>query len=313
MSTADHNHNQHHHHEHHSTSGKRLGFVIFLNITITVAQAIGGLFSGSLSLLSDALHNASDVLAMFISYIANRLVSRQATPQKTFGYKRAEILAALINAVMLIAIGLNLVYQAVLRLSGQGEIEPIDSGIVMGLALLGVLVNGGSILALYRNSRQNLNMRSAYLHLAGDFLTSVAVFVGGVIMYFYQVYWLDSLLTVFIAFYLVYASWQILMSSLAIVMQFAPSHLDLGEIEREILLNPEIANIHHIHLWQISDRDIHFEGHISFKDNLSLGKITLILEQIQRQLRGKFAIHHIILQPEYEPDCDANLIKNPDF
>lgn len=312
MSTAHHNHNQHHHHEHHSTSGKRLGFVIFLNITITVAQAIGGLFAGSLSLLSDALHNASDVLAMFISYIANRLVSRQATPQKTFGYKRAEILAALINAVMLIAIGFNLIYQAILRLSGQREIEAIDSGIVMSLALLGVLVNGGSILALYRNSRHNLNMRSAYLHLASDFLTSVAVFVGGLMMYFYQVYWLDSLLTIFIAIYLVYASWQILKSSLAIVMQFAPSHLDLGEIEEEILQNSEIANVHHVHLWQISDLDIYFEGHLTFKNNLSLSKIALVLEQIQQQLRDKFSIHHITLQPEYEPDCDENIIKNPD-
>ncbi|MEA5470701.1 cation diffusion facilitator family transporter [Spirulina sp. 06S082] len=312
MSTAHHNHNHHHHHGHHSTSGKRLGFVIFLNITITVAQSVGGLFSGSLSLLSDALHNASDVLAMFISYIANRLVSRQATPQKTFGYKRAEILAALINAVMLIAIGFNLIYQAILRLSGQREIEAIDSGIVMGLALLGVLVNGGSILALYRDSRHNLNMRSAYLHLAGDVLTSVAVFVGGLMMYFYQVYWLDSLLTIFIAIYLVYASWQILKSSLAIVMQFAPSHLDLGEIEAEILLNPEIANVHHVHLWQISDRDIHFEGHLTFKENISLSKISSTLGQIQQQLKNKFSIHHITLQPEYEPNCDANLIKNPD-
>lgn len=302
----------HHHHEHHSSSGKRLGFVIFLNIIITVAQIIGGLFAGSLALLSDALHNASDVLAMFISYIANRLVSRKATQEKTFGYKRAEILAASINATMLIAIGLNLVYQAILRLLGRGELESIDSGIVIGLSLLGVLVNGGSILALYRDSRHNLNLRSAYLHLASDVLTSVAVFVGGLMMYFYQVYWVDSLLTIVIAIYLVYASWQILKSSLAIVMQFAPAHLDLREIQTAILENPEIANVHHVHLWQISDRDVHFEGHLSFKENLSLNKITVTLEQIQQQLREKFAIHHITLQPEYEPDCDANLIKNPD-
>ena len=163
-----------HSHTHHSEDrkGRNLFIAIFLNILITVSQVIGGVISGSLSLLSDALHNFSDVLSLIVSYIANRYAKTKASFDKTFGYKRAEIIAAFINAVSLIIVALYLIYEAILRFIYPQEIE---SSLVIWLALLGILANGFSVLLLRKDSRENMNMRSAYLHLFTDMSASVAV------------------------------------------------------------------------------------------------------------------------------------------
>ena len=165
-------HNHPHSHNHDHIRGRNLLLSIGLNILITVAQIIGGLISGSLSLLSDALHNFSDVISLIVSYIADRYAKKAASFDKTFGYKRAEIIAAFVNAATLLIVAIYLIYEAVLRFLDPQEIE---SGLVIWLALLGILANGFSVLLLRKNSRENMNMRSAYLHLLTDMSASVAV------------------------------------------------------------------------------------------------------------------------------------------
>ena len=169
-------HSHQHSHSHNDLKGRNLLISIVLNLLITVSQAIGGLVSGSLSLLSDALHNFSDVLSLVVSYVADRYSKKSASTEKTFGYKRAEIIAAFVNAASLLIVALYLIYEAVFRFLNPQEIK---SGIVIWLALLGIVANGISVLLLRKDAKENMNMRSAYLHLITDMAASVAVLIGG--------------------------------------------------------------------------------------------------------------------------------------
>jgi cobalt-zinc-cadmium efflux system protein len=301
----NHSHSGHDHH-HPKLSGKNLLISIILNLIITITQIIGGFLSGSLALISDAVHNLSDVISLIVSYAANQLSnSRKQTLKQTFGFKRAEIIAAFFNAATLIVIAVFLGIEAIKRFN---DIQEIQSNLVIWLALLGILANGFSVLLLKKDAEHNLNMRSAYLHLLTDMLTSVAVFIGGIIMKFYQVYWIDAVLTLVISIYLIYMSWRIFIESLKILMLFAPDHIVIEDIEKEILEIEGIKNIHHVHIWQLNEKNCHFEAHIEFKTNVKLSEFDLVCERIEHLLAHKFQINHCNLQPEFDRNDDKNFI-----
>ena len=296
----------HHNHHHPTVSGKNLFFTILLNIGITVAQLIGGFISGSLALLSDAVHNLSDVLALIISYTANWLSrKRKQNLSQTFGYKRAEIIAAFFNAATLIIIAIFLGIEAIKRFNAPIE---ISSNIVIWLAIIGIAGNGFSVLLLKKDANHNLNMRAAYLHLLTDMLTSVAVLVGGLLMKYYQIYWVDAVLTLIISGYLIYMSWRIFVDSLKILMLFAPDHIIIKDIEKAILKLPNIKNIHHVHVWQLNDHTIHFEAHIEFSKDVKLSEFDTSCESIEHLLAENFAILHSNLQPEFDRDDNKEFI-----
>ena len=296
----------HHSHQHDQLSGNRLLFSIVLNIIITASQVIGGIISGSLALISDAVHNLSDVISLIISYVANRLSKKKKqTLHQTFGFKRAEIIAAFINSSTLIIIAVFLGIEAVKRLNDPREIA---TDLVIWLAFLAILGNGLSVLLLRKDANHNLNMKSAYLHLITDMLTSVAVLVGGLLMKYYQVYWLDAILTILISIYLLYMSWSIFIDSLKILMLFAPKNLEIKAIQDEIIAVPEIENIHHVHVWQLNDHDIHFEAHIEFNKDISLSDFDRICATVENILFDKFHINHSNLQPEFERDDHKGFI-----
>ncbi len=288
---------QNHSHDHPTLTGKNLLFSIILNIVITVAQIIGGIISGSLALISDAVHNFSDVVSLIISYAANVLTRKKLqTLEYTFGYKRAEIIAAFFNAATLIVIGVFLGYEAIKRFS---EVHEIQSGLVIWLAILGIAANGLSVLLLKNDAKRNMNMKSAYLHLLTDMLTSVAVLIGGLLMKFYQIYWIDALLTLIISIYLIFMSWRILVDSLKILMLFAPSHIKIKEVVEVVQNVAGVKNIHHIHIWQLNDHESHFEAHLEFNDDIKLSEFDLVCEEVEKLLMEKFHIQHCNLQPEF--------------
>lgn len=297
------------HHHHHvppgRVKGKNLVISIFLNIGITLAQVIGGLLSGSLALLSDALHNFSDVLSLVVSYIANRLSGKEASLSRTFGYKRAEIIAAFVNAVSLIVVAVFLIIEAYQRFSDP---QPIKSGLVIWLSLLAIAGNGLSVLLLRSDSKINMNLRSAYLHLITDFMASVAVLVGGLLMKYFEVYWVDSLLTFAIAIYLIVVGYDLLKSSTRVLMLFTPSNLALDEIAASIKKLPYVKNIHHVHVWQLSEHEIHLEAHIDFDEDIRLSKFENILDDIERLVQNEFGINHINIQPEFSKPDSKDLI-----
>ncbi|MGB5321929.1 cation diffusion facilitator family transporter [Lutimonas sp.] len=295
-----------HSHQHGQLSGNRLLFSIILNIIITASQVIGGIISGSLALISDAVHNLSDVISLIISYAANFLSNKKKqTVHQTFGFKRAEIIAAFINSSTLIIIAVFLAIEAVKRFNKPTEIA---SDLVIWLAFIAILGNGLSVLLLKRDADHNLNMKSAYLHLITDMLTSVAVMIGGILMKYYQIYWLDAVLTIIISFYLLFMSWSIFIDSLKILMLFAPKGLEITAIQDEIVSLPEIDNIHHVHIWQLNDHDIHFEAHIEFNKDIKLSEFDMICSKVEQILMDKFHINHSNLQPEFERDDHKDFI-----
>ncbi|MEZ2413702.1 cation diffusion facilitator family transporter [Muriicola sp. E247] len=295
-------HSHHHHHHHQKLSGKKLLISILLNIVITLAQVIGGIISGSLALLSDALHNFSDVLSLIISYLANRFTSKQASTTKTFGYKRAEIMAAFVNSATLIVIAVVLIKEAVERFL---QPEPIAPALVIWLSALGILVNGFSVLLLKKDAGQNMNMKSAYLHLLTDMMASVAVLIGGLLMYFYQLYWVDPLLTILIGLYLIYMGYDLLKSSSKVLMLFTPDQIKVDEIVKIVGDHPAIKNVHHVHIWQLNEREIHLEAHIDFYENINLNAFDDILKGIEEKVYHDFGITHLSIQPEFGK-CHSN-------
>ena len=288
--------------------GRNLIFSILLNIIITVVQAIGGLYSGSLSLLSDALHNFSDVVSLVISYIANRLSQRKASLQKTFGYKRAEILAAFINASILIIVAILLIVEAIDRFNTPKSIE---ASIVIWLSLIAILGNGISVLLLKEDKESNMNMKSAYLHLLTDMMASIAVFIAGILMKYSGLYYIDSLLTFIIALYLIYMGYDLLKISFSALMLFTPKNIYVKDIVSDIQHIESIKNVHHIHIWQLSEKEIHLEAHIDFEEDINLSQFDVVLQEVELILLNNFGINHVNIQPEYKKhDSKAIIVQD---
>jgi cobalt-zinc-cadmium efflux system protein len=289
---------------HHEVSGKNLGLVILLNLFITLAQAIGGIISGSMALLSDAAHNFSDVLTLVISFLANRIAKRDATEKETFGLRRSEILAAFINSATLIVISILILSEALQRLLNP---VAISAGLVIYLAIAGILVNGISALFLRNDSQQNMNMRSAYLHLFTDMLTSVAVLLGGLTIKYLNWNWIDGVFSIVIAIYLIYMSLGIFRSSLRIIMQFTPEGIDINKIAAEIEMIQGVKNIHHVHVWQINEHNLMFEAHIDMSEDIKISRFESILTDINSVLR-KNGITHSTIQPEFSAEDKKKII-----
>jgi len=285
----------HHHEHHHDTSGKNLGLTVLLNILITIAQVFGGFISGSVALLSDALHNFSDVISLLLTWFTKRLAKRKPTIKQTFGYKRAEILSAFINSVTLIAIAIFLIVEAIERVNNP---QPVLSNLVIIFALISIIINTLSVLLLQKDAKSSMNIRSAYLHLLTDVMTSVAVMIGGILMKYYEIYWIDSLLSLLIAVYLIYSSYQLLIDSLKILMQFTPKDVDILEIGEQINTIPEVKNIHHVHFWQLTDKDLFFEAHIDLERDIRITEFQEVLNKIEKVL-AKHQISHFNIQPEF--------------
>ena len=258
---------------------------------------VGGLISGSLALLSDALHNFSDVLSLIVSYVAVKLSKNKATYARTFGYKRAEILAAFINAASLIVVALFLIIEAYKRFLHPEEIK---ANLVIWFALLGIVANGFSVLLLKKDAGNNMNMRSAYIHLFTDMLASIAVLIGGLLMRYFGLFWIDPLLTLIIALYLVYMGYDLIRASSRVLMLFTPEDINLKALQADVSLVPCVKNIHHLHVWQLNEAEVHLEAHIELNTNLSLKEFDKVLIEIEEMLCEKYGINHVTLQPEFE-------------
>jgi len=291
----------HHHHRRESS----LKWSIVLNVIITAAQVVGGILSGSLALLSDALHNFSDVISLVVSYIALLLGKNEASKEKTFGYKRAEIIAAFVNASTLIIVGVMLVIEALQRFI---EPQPIKGELVIWFALLGILVNGLSVLMIKKDAHVNMNMKSAYLHLFTDMLASVAVLIGGVFMYYFNWFWIDAFLTLSIAIYLIVISYNLLVDSVKILMLFTPKDIDINRIEQDIKTIELVNNVHHVHVWQLNEEEVHLEAHIDFDQDISLKDFGTKLKEIELMLLHRYKINHVTLQPEHGFEEEKPLI-----
>jgi len=298
-----HEHEEHgHSHEISDLSGKKIFWVTVLNATITLSEIIGGILSGSLALLSDAIHNLSDTISIVLSYSANKIAKKPKNSNKTFGYKRAEIISAFINSSILFLISFWLIYEAYKRFKNP---EIIDSNLMLIVAIIGLLANFISVFLLEKDSHENMNIKSSYLHLISDTISSIGVILGGITIKIWDITWVDPMITIFISLYILRETWHILRKSIDIFMQGSPD-LDYDKIKMDIEKIEKVNNIHHVHAWMINEKTIHFEAHIDLED-VKLSEVELIYDKINHILKEDYGISHITIQPEVDKCNDKKM------
>lgn len=276
------------------TTGGRLLLTLVINLVIPVAQVAGGLLANSMALISDALHNFSDFLALLIAYVADSIGKRPPSAKNTFGYQRAEILSAALNVLTLAVAAGVIVYGAVDRLLHP---QAVQGGMVALIAALGVAGNGYSAVLLHRDSKNNLNIRAAFLHMVGDALTSVAVLVNGVILMFAPWTFLDPLLSLVISALILKSCWGVLREAGLILMNATPLGLDVEEVRAALQAVPGVVGVHHLHAWNISSSSIGFSCHIVVRDQ-PVSHTAGLSGELRRMLWSGFRIDHPIFEFE---------------
>ncbi|MDP2646984.1 MAG: cation diffusion facilitator family transporter [Desulfobacterales bacterium] len=298
------------------TIGSRLLVTLALNLVIPLVQIIGGLVAHSMALISDAIHNFSDFTAILISYIAFRIGKKGASVRNTFGYRRAEIMAALLNVALLVGASIFIIYGAIHRLYAP---QPVSGLIVAWIAGVGVVGNGLSAGLLLRDSKHSLNVRGAFLHMLGDFFTSVVVVINGIILIFKPWYWIDPLLSLLIVVFILKNCWGIFKEASNVLMNATPAGLNLDEIKDMLERLSGIIGVHYLHAWNLSSSGIAFSCHVVVAEQ-PVSHTEALNEIIRNKLFHHFGIDHPVLQFETsscgngsmlcEINCDGS-VKSP--
>ena len=286
------------HHHHKTTNDRDLIFAIFINVSLTLFQFIGGLLSGSLSLLSDAIHNLSDAASLSIAVFARKIGRKPADDSKTFGYQRAEIIAALINTTLLITISLFLIYEAFWRL-----IEPqvITGSIIVLVATVALIIDIITALITFNKSKNNLNMKAAFLHNLSDALSSIAVIIAGILIFLYKIYWVDTVLTFLVAGLILFQAIKLLPRTIHLLMEGSPDYIVSDDIKNSIKKISGIQDTHHIHVWHLDENRIAMEAHVVVTAN-KLSEVEDIKDKIKLLLKNNFNIVHSTLEFEHHKD-----------
>ncbi len=287
------------HHEHnHGLRKNRKALLIALSITgaVMIVEAAGGILSNSLALLSDAGHMLTDLMSLLLSLIALQLSSRPSSATRTYGFYRMEILAALINGTTLILISVVILYEAYERMMVP---RPINSILMMGVAGVGLVANGIAAWAMMHSSKENLNLRGAYLHILGDALSSIGVLGGGLVIYFTGWQAIDPILSAGICLVILRGAVLLVKESLNVLLEAVPKEVDLMEVQRSVQSLPGVKGLHHVHLWTITSGMYALSAHILIED-VMMSHTAKIIQEINRLLSEKFRISHTTIQLECE-------------
>lgn len=274
-----------------------------INILLTVVQIIGGILSGSLALIADAIHNLSDALSLVLAFLARKIARRPADDTMTFGYGRAEIVAALINYTTLILLGLYLTYEAVMRLFDPTD---IDGWFVVFIAVFALTVDAVTALLTYALSKESMNIRAAFLHNVADALRSIAVIVAGTVIILYDWRLIDPLITLLIAGYILWQAVTEIGGSIRILMLGSPPDLDTQTILEAMRAVAGVASVHHLHLWQMQEHEPALDAHVVIKDGV-WSEADQVKSAMKTVLRDQFGLTHITLELE----CHAHDCKDP--
>ncbi|PCD77974.1 cation diffusion facilitator family transporter [Pseudothioclava arenosa] len=290
----DHHHHGHHHHHHLSPAAgdRQVAWAVAINLGLTGAQVIGGLVAGSVALIADGVHNFSDAAALVLAFGARRLARRGADAAMSFGWARAEVVAALINYVSLVVVALWLIAEAVGRLLAPPE---VNGSIVIWLAALALVIDLGTAWLTWRLSKESLNIRAAFLHNLADAGASVAVIVGGVAIVLFDWRLIDPLLTIGISVFILWHVAGDIMPVLRILMLGAPQRLETAEIEAHLARVPGVASLHHVHLWQIDEHRNAFEAHLVLAEGADFARV---IAEAKAMLAEEFGLKHVTLEPE---------------
>ena len=285
-------HEHHHHHDVETMGDRRLIAAIAVNMLLTLAQVIGGIVSGSLALIADALHNFSDAASLLIAWVARKIGRQPADHFKTFGYKRAEVIATLINLVTLVIVGLYLIYEAIWR---AFEPQVIEGWTVIVVAAIALVVDLITAALTYSMSKHSMNIRAAFLHNVSDALASVAVIVAGSLILLYGWYWTDTALTLLIAGYVLYQAATMLPKTIHMLMQGTPENISIEAVINAMEQVEGVSNVHHVHIWQLDEHKNALEAHVVICD---FNDTEIIKGALKTELEQSFGISHSTLEFE---------------
>jgi cobalt-zinc-cadmium efflux system protein len=278
---------------------KKMKLVVLLTLGIFLLEFLGGILTNSLALLSDAGHIFADVFALGLSWGALALSGLPASQKKTYGYLRAEVLAATINGVTLLLVAIGIFVEAFIRIKHPVPVKSLEMFVI---AVIGFLVNLVVFLKLKGIAQHSLNIKSAFLHVLGDMLASVGVIVGGVIMLFTHLYIVDPLISVLIGLIILRGAYSVIKESTNILLEGVPINVKLNEVE-SVLRNVEgVEDLHELHVWSVSSKDVALSCHVMVKEQ-STHSAQKILDQIRSNLKEKFKIEHTTVQ--FECRCCA--------
>jgi len=302
MGHHHHDHGHAHPHEHRAASyTRRFGLTIAFNLIITGVEFVGGILSGSLALLSDAVHNLSDVLALIFGYLGEKVSERKPNLEYSFGLRRFEVITAVVNALALCGVGVFIMYEAFLRWRNPVE---VNLGLMLPIALVGLAGNVLSIMVLGRGN-QRLNVRAAFMHLLYDAVSSVAVIITGIAMFYTRAYWLDALASIFIVVMIGVSSFDILLDAMRIILQVAPKHIDTQHVFKRIVDTSGADNVHGLHIWSVSSSEVFLSCHICMNRGAEEVDADRIIEKVNAMLTESFGITHTTIQVEAGNFCLA--------
>ena len=280
-----------HHHAHGGT--RRLSLAVFVNLLLTVAQIVGGILSGSLSLVADALHNLSDAAALGIALVARRISSKPADSRRTFGYRRIEVIGALINLTTLILVGLYLIYEAGARFFSP---QPIEGWIVVWVASIALLIDVITAALTYQLSKGSLNIRAAFVHNVSDALASIAVIVAGTLILLYQWYWADLVATALISAYVLYQGITMMRQTIRILLDSTPADIRLEEVAASLTEVPGVQSAHHLHVRQLDETHRALEVHVVVTEGYASAEA--LKREIRQLVMDRFRIGHSTIELE---------------
>ncbi|MCM0613144.1 cation transporter [Marinobacter sediminum] len=287
----DHSHG-HNHSDHFNTHNRAFAIAVFLNLVFVAIEAVYGVLAGSLALLADAGHNLSDVLGLVMAWVASWLASRKATDRNTYGLKKSTILAALFNALILIAAVGGIAWEAIRRFSEPAEVAGMT---VIIVAAIGVLINGVTMLLFMSGQKGDLNIRGAFLHMAADTAVSVGVVVAGLVIMLTGISWIDPLVSLVIAAVIFLGTWQLLKDSVSLAVDAVPRDIDPAEVFEMLKTLPGVESVHHLHIWALSTTENALTVHLVKPDTEGDDRV---IEQATEMLAHDFNIKHVTIQWE---------------
>jgi cobalt-zinc-cadmium efflux system protein len=289
-----------HHHEtcehHHDVSEKSVKLLILsfvINMLLSLAEIIGGIIAGSVALIGDALHNTSDALSILIAVIAYKIGHRKASPKYTYGFKRAEIIGGFVNLILLFISGCYLLVEGIERLIAP---QPIDGMLIVVISVLALIIDTATAKISHRHAHHNTNMRMVFIHNLADALGSVGVIVSGLCVMWFDIYRLDGIIALLIAGYMIFQAVVSFPKIVNILMNAAPEHLNQDEIIKAVCTVKGVRNVHHIHLWSVSEHAVSLECHVETDNPDAAAEISHLLAE-------KFDIHHSTIQTDSGHNC----------
>ena len=301
MMSQTHSHTHSHLREAAKQTTTRLSWSLFLTLAFVVVEAAAGFFSNSLALLTDAAHNLTDVIALGLSWFAIRITAQPANARKTYGYHRAGILVALVNSTTLVLISLGIFYEAYKRFLAPPDVQ---SSILIGVGLVAVVVNLVTAMLVHRGSESDLNLRSAFVHLMGDVISTVGAVIAGVLIFFTGANWLDPFVSVLIGFLILYNAWGILQETVEILLESTPRDVDIKKMVSDITEVDGVLGVHDLHVWSLTRNLRTMSAHILTED-ISISAGTKIQNTINELVYQRYNIAHATLQLECM-DCDPD-------